>query len=196
MTTLKQSPSQTVGPYFAYGLCPQQYDFDMKSLFPTDIAEPHAAGEQIVLIGQVFDGDGKTILDAMLEFTQVDAAGKYPASRAEIAASGFTGFSRIGTGTDAQHRFVVRTVKPGATDAGAPHIDVAVLMRGVLTHAFTRIYFDDETAANAADPVLGSVSAARRDTLLARREVQANGVVVYRFDIRMQGEQETVFFDL
>ncbi len=196
MSQLKQTPSQTVGPYFAYGLCPQQYNFDMKSLFGTDIAEPHAAGEQILLIGQVFDADGNTVLDAMLEFTQVDSTGRFPASRAEIDASGFSGFARIGTGTDPQHRFAVRTVKPAATDAGAPHIDVTVMMRGVLTHAFTRIYFDDETAANAADPVLESVPAARRDTLIARRDAQANGVTVYRFDVRMQGERETVFFDL
>ncbi|AJW96366.1 protocatechuate 3,4-dioxygenase subunit alpha [Burkholderia gladioli] len=196
MTTLKQTPSQTVGPYFAYGLCPEQYNFDMKSLFSPDIAEPHAAGEQIVLIGQVFDGDGKTILDAMLEFTQVDASGRFPASRAEAATSGFTGFARVGTGTDAQHRFVVRTVKPAPTAAGAPHVDVTVMMRGVLTHAFTRLYFDDESAANAADPVLETVPAARRQTLIARRESTANGVSVYRFDIHMQGERETVFFDL
>ncbi|QJP70609.1 protocatechuate 3,4-dioxygenase subunit alpha [Burkholderia glumae] len=196
MTTLKQTPSQTVGPYFAYGLCPQQYNFDMKSLFSPEIAAPHTPGQPILLIGQVFDGDGQPILDAVLEFTQVDAAGRFPASRAQIAASGFTGFARVGTGTDPQHRFIVRTVKPAATDAGAPHVDVTVMMRGVLTHAFTRLYFEDETEANAADAVLASVPAARRGTLMARREAGENGVVVYRFDIRMQGDQETVFFDL
>ncbi|MBI0329693.1 protocatechuate 3,4-dioxygenase subunit alpha [Burkholderia plantarii] len=196
MTTLKQTPSQTVGPYFAYGLCPQQYNFDMKSLFSPDLAAPHTPGEPILLIGQVFDGDGQPILDAMLEFTQVDAAGRFPASRAEIAESGFTGFARVGTGTDPQHRFVVRTVKPAATDAGAPHVDVTVTMRGVLTHAFTRLYFEDEVQANAADAVLASVPAARRETLMARREARGDGQVVYRFDIRMQGDRETVFFDL
>ncbi|WP_246794453.1 protocatechuate 3,4-dioxygenase subunit alpha [Burkholderia perseverans] len=196
MTTLKQTPSQTVGPYFAYGLCPQQYNFDMKSLFSPEIAAPHTPGEQILLVGQVFDGDGQPILDAMLEFTQVDAAGRFPGSRAEIAESGFTGFARVGTGTDPQHCFVVRTVKPAATDAGAPHVDVTVMMRGVLTHAFTRLYFEDEAQANAADAVLESVPAARRETLIARREACGNGLVVYRFDIRMQGDRETVFFDL
>ncbi|MCQ0033511.1 protocatechuate 3,4-dioxygenase subunit alpha [Burkholderia glumae] len=196
MTTLKQTPSQTVGPYFAYGLCPQQYNFDMKSLFSPEIAAPHTPGQPILLIGQVFDGDGQPILDAVLEFTQVDAAGRFPASRAQIAESGFTGFARVGTGTDPQHRFIVRTVKPAATDAGAPHVDVTVMMRGVLTHAFTRLYFEDETEANAADAVLASVPAARRGTLMARREAGENGVVVYRFDIRMQGDHETVFFDL
>lgn len=198
MTTLKQTPSQTVGPYFAYGLCPEQYNYDLKSLFTATIATPQAAGEHILLVGQVFDGDGKIVGDAMLEFTQVDSAGHYPASRDEIAQSGFTGFARVGTGTDAQNRYVVATVKPGkASDSEAPHIDVTVMMRGILTHAFTRVYFDDETAANALDAVLSSVPAGRRETLIARREPNtANGLTIYRFDIRMQGEQETVFFDV
>ncbi|WP_323117942.1 protocatechuate 3,4-dioxygenase subunit alpha [Burkholderia alba] len=198
MTTLKQTPSQTVGPYFAYGLCPQQYNYDLASLFSPVIAAPHATGEPILLIGQVFDGDDKVVGDALLEFTQVDGAGRYPASRADIAAYGFSGFARVGTGTDPQQRYFVSTVKPGRTqDGGAPYIDVAVMMRGILTHAFTRVYFADEAAANAADPVLASVPAERRDTLLARREQPApQGIAVYRFDIRMQGERETVFFDV
>lgn len=193
---LKETPSQTVGPYFAYGLCPQQYDFDLKSLFTPDMAGPETPGEHITLIGRVIDGDGNPVFDAMLEFSQVDANGRYPASREAIAQNGFRGFARVGTGTDPQHRFVVRTVKPGSENAGeAPHVNVIVMMRGLLTHAFTRIYFEDEAAANAEDPVLAAVPAARRDTLIARRCKQA-GSIVYQFDIRMQGEQETVFFDL
>ncbi|MGS0890978.1 protocatechuate 3,4-dioxygenase subunit alpha [Burkholderia stagnalis] len=197
MTTLKQTPSQTVGPYFAYGLCPQQYDYDLKSLFTPTIAAPHAAGEHVLLVGQVFDGDGKVVNDAVLEFTQVDGAGRFPASRDDIAHSGFTGFARVGTGTDARHRFVVETVKPGriAPD-DAPHVNVTVMMRGILTHAFTRVYFDDEAAANAADPVLNAVPAERRATLVAKRDAQPGRPVVYRFDIRMQGPEETVFFDV
>ncbi|WP_176039365.1 protocatechuate 3,4-dioxygenase subunit alpha [Burkholderia stabilis] len=197
MTTLKQTPSQTVGPYFAYGLCPQQYDYDLKSLFTPTIAATHAEGEHVLLVGQVFDGDGKVVNDALLEFTQVDGAGRYPASRDDIAKSGFTGFARVGTGTDAQHRFVVETVKPGRIAADeAPHINVTVMMRGILTHAFTRVYFDDEAAANAADPVLNTVPAERRATLVAKRDEQPGRPVVYRFDIRMQGPEETVFFDV
>ncbi|RQM52050.1 MULTISPECIES: protocatechuate 3,4-dioxygenase subunit alpha [Burkholderia] len=197
MTTLKQTPSQTVGPYFAYGLCPQQYGYDLKSLFTPTIAAPHADGEHVLLVGQVFDGDGNVVSDAMLEFTQVDGAGRFPASRDDVAKSGFTGFARVGTGTDAQHRFVVETVKPGriATDK-APHINVTVMMRGILTHAFTRVYFDDEAAANAADPVLNLVPAERRATLVAKRDAQPGRPVVYRFDVRMQGPNETVFFDV
>ncbi|MEX3690855.1 MULTISPECIES: protocatechuate 3,4-dioxygenase subunit alpha [Paraburkholderia] len=193
---LKETPSQTVGPYFAYGLCPQQYDFDLKSLFTANVVGPETPGEHITLIGRVIDGDGNAVFDAMLEFSQVDANGRYPASREEIAKDGFRGFARVGTGTDAQHRFIVHTVKPGVENAGeAPHLNVIVMMRGMLTHTFTRIYFEDEAAANAADPVLSAVPAARRDTLIARRSEQA-GSIVYTFDIRMQGEQETVFFDL
>lgn len=193
---LKETPSQTVGPYFAYGLCPQQYDFDLKSLFTADAVGPETPGEHITLMGRVIDGDGNPVFDAMLEFQQVDANGRYPASREEIAQNGFRGFARVGTGTDPQHRFIVRTVKPGSANAGeAPHLNVIVMMRGMLTHTFTRIYFEDEAAANAADPVLSSVPAARRDTLIARRSEQA-GSIVYTFDIRMQGERETVFFDL
>ncbi|MXN79829.1 protocatechuate 3,4-dioxygenase subunit alpha [Burkholderia sp. 4701] len=197
MTTLKQTPSQTVGPYFAYGLSPQQYNYDLKSLFTPAIAAPHAAGEHVLLVGQVFDGDGNVVSDALLEFTQADSTGRYPASRADIASTGFTGFARVGTGTDAQHRFVVETVKPGRIAADdAPHINVTVMMRGILTHAFTRVYFDDEAAANAADPVLNAVPAERRATLVATRDAQPGRPAVYRFDIRMQGPDETVFFDV
>ncbi|AOJ83991.1 protocatechuate 3,4-dioxygenase subunit alpha [Burkholderia savannae] len=197
MTTPKQTPSQTVGPYFAYGLCPQQYNFDLKSLFTPEIATPDAAGEHILLVGRVIDGDGNAVGDAVLEFTQVDGEGRYPTSRDDAAQRGFNGFARVGTGTDAQNRFVVRTVKPARTsETDAPHVDVTVMMRGILTHAFTRIYFDDEAAANEADAALNTVPAERRATLIAKRDAQANGVTVYRFDIRMQGERETVFFDV
>jgi protocatechuate 3,4-dioxygenase, alpha subunit len=196
MTTLKQTPSQTVGPYFAYGLCPEQYNFDLKSLFTPAVADHEAAGEHITVIGQVFDGDGNVIGDAMIEVSQVDSEGRYPASRAEVEASGFRGFARVGTGTDSQKRFIVETVKPGrASENEAPHLDVIVTMRGMLLHTFTRIYFDDEAAANESDPVLGLVPAARRGTLVARRE-PGTSKTVYRFDIHMQGDKETVFFDL
>jgi protocatechuate 3,4-dioxygenase alpha subunit len=192
----KETPSQTVGPYFAYGLCPQQYDFDLKSLFTAEIVTPEATGEHITLIGRVFDGDGNAVHDAMLEFSQVDSTGRYPSTSADIAKTGFRGFARVGTGTDPEQRFVVRTVKPArANAADAPHIDVIVTMRGMLTHTFTRVYFDDETAANTTDPVLSAVPAERRATLLARRD-ERTGSILYHFDIHMQGKHETVFFDL
>ena len=196
MTTLKQTPSQTVGPYFAYGLCPEQYNFDLKSLFTNVLADREAAGEHITLVGQVFDADGAVIGDAMIEVQQVDSDGRYPQSREEVAKTGFRGFARFGTGTDPQKRFIIETVKPGcASPDEAPHLNVIVTMRGMLLHTFTRVYFDDEAAANDKDPVLASVPAERRATLVARRETNG-GKAVYRFDIHMQGPKETVFFDL
>jgi protocatechuate 3,4-dioxygenase, alpha subunit len=196
MTTLKQTPSQTVGPYFAYGLVPEQYNFDLKSLFTAVTATPEAAGEHITIVGNVFDGEGRPIADAMIEVCHADAQGRYVQTAQEAAETGFSGFARVGTGTDPQQRFVIETVKPGSTGPGAaPYIDVIVLMRGMLLHAYTRLYFDDEAEANAGDTVLNQVPAERRATLLAKREGQASRPV-YRFDIRMQGPQETVFFDV
>jgi protocatechuate 3,4-dioxygenase alpha subunit len=159
------------------------------------VADREAAGEHITIVGQVFDGDGKVIGDAMLEVSQVDADGHYPESREEILKTGFRGFARVGTGTDPQKRFVVETVKPGRVSPDeAPHLNVIVTMRGMLLHTFTRIYFEDEAQANERDPVLAAVPADRRETLIARRE--PNTANVYRFDIYMQGDKETVFFDL
>ena len=103
------------------------------------------------------------------------------------------GFARVGTGTDPQQRFVVETVKPGRIAADeAPHINVTVMMRGILTHAFTRVYFDDEAAKNATDPVLALVPEDRRSTLIAKRQPDGS----YRFEVRLQGDNETVFFDV
>ncbi|HTJ93722.1 MAG TPA: protocatechuate 3,4-dioxygenase subunit alpha [Pararobbsia sp.] len=196
MTTFKQTPSQTVGPYFAYGLCPEQYNFDLKSLFTPVAAEPEVPGTHITIIGNVFDGQGAAVGDAMIEFVQADASGHYVESASEARESGFRGFARCGTGTDAQARFVIETVKPGRVDAqSAPFIDVIVLMRGMLVHAFTRLYFDDEAAANANDAVLAQLPEARRATLVARR-VPGTSAQLYRFDIHMQGPNETVFFDV
>lgn len=193
---LGQTPSQTVGPFFAYGLVPSQYGYAMRSLWGPVLAEPRTPGQPIRLIGQVFDGRGDTVMDALIEIKQADAGGRYPDSPESVAASGFTGFGRMGTGSRPDHAFEFQTIKPGPTpDGQAPHIDVIVSMRGLLNHLFTRVYFDDETAANAADAVLGAVPAARRATLVARGQDLPGGRV-YRFDIHLQGPQETVFFDV
>jgi len=195
MRKLQQTPSQTVGPYFAYGLTPTQYGYDLKSLFTPVLAQPHVVGEHIRITGQVFDGAGHSVLDAMVEISQLDASGKPVTSVVDAQSKGFTGFGRCGTGTLAGNHYAFDTVKPGAAAGQAPFINVCVTMRGLLVHTFTRIYFDDELAANAQDAVLASVPAERRATLVAKRETTGAGVV-YRFDIRMQGEKETVFFDL
>ena len=196
MSQLKQTPSQTVGPYFAYGLTPAQYGYDLKNLFSAVLAQPQAMGEHIRISGQVFDGAGQTVGDALLEISQPDASGQPVTSVADAQAKGFIGFGRCGTGTLAHNCFAFDTVKPGVAAPGqAPFINVCLTMRGLLVHSFTRIYFDDEAEANAADAVLASVPAGRRATLIARREMTGAGPV-YRFDIHLQGDKETVFFDL
>lgn len=191
-----QTPSQTVGPYFAYGLTATQYGYDFNQPFDAQVALDGARGERIQLVGRVIDGDSKPINDAMVEICQPDGEGHYPTSVGDAKARGFRGFGRVGTGTDAQNRFVFHTVKPGANASGeAPFINAVVTMRGMLLHAFTRIYFSDEAKANRQDAVLQSVPAERRKTLVAERSVEG-GLVTYRFDIHMQGDEETVFFDV
>ncbi|MFM9925314.1 protocatechuate 3,4-dioxygenase subunit alpha [Variovorax sp. H27-G14] len=191
-----QTPSQTVGPYFAYGLTATQYGYDFNQAFDATLALDGATGERIRLEGRVIDGDGNPINDALIEISQPDGEGRYPQTPDEARAIGFRAFGRVGTGTTEGNRFVFYTVKPGAQAPGeAPHINVIVLMRGLLLHAFTRVYFSDEAAANAKDDVLQSVPADRRQTLIAERVVQG-GAVSYRFDIHMQGTQETAFFDV
>ena len=191
-----QTPSQTVGPYFAYGLTASQYGYAFDQPFNAVLALEDAEGERIRLEGRVIDGDGNVIGDALVEISQPDGQGRYPQTIDEAQASGFRGFGRCGTGTESGNRFVFQTVKPGAETAGeAPHINVIVTMRGLLLHTFTRIYFSDEADANVKDAVLQSVPAVRRSTLIAERVAQ-NGSVRYLFDIRMQGDGETVFFDV
>jgi protocatechuate 3,4-dioxygenase alpha subunit len=195
-TRLPQTPSQTVGPYFAYGLTAKQYGYDFASAYVARLAEPQAEGEHIRVMGRVIDGAGKVVPDAMIEIAQLDAKGREVLSDKHAAELHFKGFGRCGTGTDVHNRFIFDTVKPAADGPkDAPHISVIVTMRGVLVHAFTRIYFDDEAGANANDRVLQGVPEERRATLIARREVLSAGVT-YHLDIHMQGAQETVFFDL
>ena len=135
--TLKQTPSQTVGPYFAYGLTPQQYGYELDSLADSAVARSDTDGERIRIEGRVYDGEGNPIPDAMIEIWQADAQGRYahPADgRASNAA--FKGFGRCGTGTDPDNRFWFDTVKPASVDgAQAPHVNVIVFMRGMLVHA-------------------------------------------------------------
>jgi protocatechuate 3,4-dioxygenase alpha subunit len=164
------TPSQTVGPYFAIGL-PWEDGPDVV---------PDGAESAIWLRGTVFDGAGDPIPDAMIETWQADPGGRHD-------TPGFRGFGRCPTAADGS--WAIRTVKPGATGGQAPHVMVAVFARGLLKHLFTRIYFGDEEQAHAADPVLGGLDAAARATLVAAREEDG-----YRFDVRLQGPDETAFF--
>ncbi len=194
---LKQTPSQTVGPFFAYGLTAPQYGYEFSGIASDILDGDLIPGERIRIVGRVFDGAGDPIPDAMIEIWQADCEGRY-AHPVDGRGSNqaFRGFGRFGTGTDPEWRFQFRTIKPGRVDGTqAPHINVIVFMRGMLTHAYTRLYFSDEAEANACDPLLLSVPAARRRTLIAAREDSPGGAL-YRFDIRMQGDEETVFFDV
>lgn len=195
MAKPRQTPSQTVGPYFAYGLTPKQYGYQhgLRSLAGPDLAAGDVEGLRVRIEGRVFDGADAPISDALIEIWQADAVGRYahPADPRGRNSS-FTGFGRCGTGTDPRNRYIFDTIMPGApADGQAPHLNVIVMMRGMLLHAFTRIYFPDE-AANATDPVLNAVPPDRRSTLIAI----PLGRDAYRFDIHMQGERETVFFDV
>lgn len=195
--TLKQTPSQTVGPFFAYGLTPEQYGYPFTSIAGGDLVTSEADGERIRIEGRVLDGAGEPINDAMVEIWQADGQGRYAHPLDPRGSNtGFKGFGRVGTGTDPQCRFTFNTVKPGSIDGRqAPHINVTVFARGLLIHATTRIYFSDEAEANARDPVLAQVPPERRSTLIAQRQSSPTGIL-YRFDIHMQGDAETVFFDV
>ena len=195
--TLKQTPSQTVGPYFAYALAAPQYNYPHAGLAAGELADALVPGERIRIIGRVIDGAGKPVSDALIEIWQADAEGRYAHPADPRRANGtFHGFGRFGTGTDPQQRFIFQTIKPGRVDAEqAPHISVIVFMRGLLSHAYTRIYFSDEAEANHRDPVLSTVPGDRRRTLIAQRE-ESTAATLYHFDIVMQGPDETVFFDV
>ncbi len=180
------TPSQTVGPFFSIGLT------------WTDGADAVDAGTPgaVVITGTVTDGGGDPVPDAVIETWQADPDGRFahpddPRGASSYAA--FRGFARAPT--DGNGRFWLRTLKPGALPAGegrieAPHIAVTVLARGLLDRLVTRIYFPDEQPANDADPVLAELPAAQRDRLIAR--AQPDGSL--RFDIRLQGDDETPFF--
>jgi protocatechuate 3,4-dioxygenase, alpha subunit len=192
------TPSQTVGPYFAIGLAPESLSLNWISTVTNDLVTPEVSGERIRIKGRVLDADGEPIDDCLLEIWQADAAGRYGhvADRAAPNAA-FTGFGRAST--DAAGHYQFATIKPGRVRGPqsvpqAPHIMLAVFARGMLRQQYARIYFADE-AANATDPILALVPAARRATLMATPEPGSNPLV-YQFDIHLQGEHETVFFDV
>jgi len=192
------TPSQTVGPFFAYGLTPNG-KYDWADTFSNNLVTPDASGERIRVQGRVFDGDGKPIPDSMLEIWQADAQGRYanPADQRSLPNAKFTGFGRCATDDNGGYSF--DTVKPGPVPGPngkpqAPHIMLVIFARGMLRQSYTRIYFSDE-AATSGDPILALVPADRRDTLIAKRDVKA-GQPVYTFDIQMQGDHETVFFEV
>jgi len=193
MEQLPTTPSQTVGPFFAYSLTAEQYRYNFNSIVNDKLLDDKITGERIYITGKVFDGAGNTIHDAMIELWQADEQGNYRSAPIEKMNNGFTGFGRSGTGTETDHSFNFTTLKPAAFAGFAPHINVSLFMRGSLHRLATRIYFDDEI--NDSDPLLQSIQASRRSTLMANKK-NVNGKIVYEFNIYMQGENETVFFDV
>jgi len=190
--TLKEIPSQTAGPYVHIGTVPAAAGLQVRTQEKLNITGLKG-GEAIVIEGCIRDGSGELVRDAMLEIWQADAKGRFD-------AGGHSGWARAVTDfKTGLYRF--ETVKPGPIQwrdgrPQAPHITAVIFARGINIHLHTRIYFDDESAANEADPVLKQVPGeAMRQTLIARRDAAAKATT-YRFDIVLQGEDETVFFDI
>lgn len=196
---LKESASQTAGPYVHIGLAPGAAGFDIyRQELGQVIAGPETPGERIRVEGMVLDGTGAPVKDVLLEVWQADAAGIYPHSedpRAAEVAPGFRGWGRVITDFDTG-LWGFDTIKPGVVMGRngrpmAPHVTLWIVARGINIGLNTRMYFEDED--NSADPVLNLVEQApRRDTLLARKVKPG----LYRFDIRLQGDGETVFMDI
>jgi protocatechuate 3,4-dioxygenase alpha subunit len=204
LTYLKETASQTAGPYVHIGLIPGMAGFDIfEKNFTNILTGPNTKGERITLEGRVLDGTGTPLRDVLLEIWQANAAGRYnhPADRSPGAIDAdFHGWGRAGSDFETG-LITFETIKPGATvdKTGrkcAPHVNVWIVARGINIGLNTRIYFSDEDAANAADPVLNLIEQpVRRSTLIARRSERA-GKVVYDFTINLQGPDETVFFDV
>jgi protocatechuate 3,4-dioxygenase, alpha subunit len=181
---LQLTPSQTVGPFFSIGLTWPDGAY----------AVPEGTTGAFWVRGRVTDGDGEPVPDAVIESWQADPDGRYHHPDDPRGADGeFRGFARAPT--DADGRFAILTVKPGPVPGPggatqAPHLAVSVFARGLLNRVVTRIYFADEPELNAADPVLQRVPEARRGRLIAEPAPDGG----YRFDVRLQGEDESVFF--
>ena len=187
---LRETPSQTAGPYVHIGCLPALAglpDIYARTLPASPVSEG-ALGQAIIITGSVLDGTGWALRDAMIESWQADANGRYPGQPGADPAMG--GFARFAADPDSGE-FTLRTVKPGRAGGQAPHVALWIVARGINTGLQTRIYFADED--NAGDPVLSRIEQApRAETLLARPAGDGR----YRFDIRLQGPGETVFLDM
>lgn len=201
---LKETPSQTGGPYVHIGLLPQQANIDIfEHNFDQNLVNEETKGERIRLEGQVFDGLGLPLRDVLIEIWQADAQGVYPSaadSQGKTADPHFVGWGRTGADFDTGF-WHFDTIKPGAVpgrkgSTQAPHIALVIFARGINIGLNTRVYFEDEVDANAQDPILNGIEwVPRRQTLMAKRH-ERDGEIVYHFDIRIQGDDETVFFDI
>ncbi len=206
---MRETASQTAGPYVHIGLAPQQAGFDIfENNFGSVLTNAKTKGERIRIEGYVFDGIGTVLKDVLIEIWQANAEGKYAhladAQPGKALDPDFRGWGRGCTDFDSGV-YSFETIKPGVVSGRvsgkgsrfmAPHINVWIVARGINLGLNTRLYFSDEAEANAKDAVLNIIEwEARRATLVAQRE-DKGGQVVYRFDIRLQGDGETVFFDV
>nr|WP_321254790.1 protocatechuate 3,4-dioxygenase subunit alpha [uncultured Ruegeria sp.] len=192
---LKETPSQTAGPYVHIGLAPGDAGFDIyRQELGRGVVGAQAEGERITIRGSVLDGTGAPVKDVLIEVWQANAKGIYP-GQGEVEP-GFRGWGRIIPDFESGE-WIVETVKPGCVPYRdgrpmAPHINLWLVARGINVGLNTRLYFPEEEAANSVDPVLNLIEQVdRRQTLIAERTPDG-----YRFDIRLQGENETVFFDV
>ena len=204
LTTLKESPSQTAGPYIHIGATPNWVE--ITGVWDEDLGlvlvDPETKGERILVKGRIFDGSGHPIKDALVEIWQADADGLYnsPEEKRGKADPHFVGWGRQPTdGSTGEYRF--ETIKPGRVPYKdgrpmAPHITVWIVARGINIGLHTRLYFGDEEAANAECPVLARIEHKFRLATLIAARGEENGMPTYTFDIRLQGDKETVFFDI
>jgi len=190
---LKETPSQTAGPFVHIGTVPASAGLKTRSNEHSNIlAGAETPGERIIIEGLIHDGAGAPVTDAMIEIWQADREGRY-------GSPTFSGWGRAVADFETG-LFRFETIKPGVVPfrdgrPQAPHVAFSIFARGINIHLQTRMYFPEETVANAADPALEAVGqSALIETLIARREERGNEMV-YRFDIHLQGERETVFFD-
>ena len=203
-TYLQETASQTAGPYVHIGLAPKQAGFDIFENNFDNVLAVNTPGQHIRIEGVVYDGSGTLIRDVLIEAWQANAVGRYahPADRQQDKplTPGFRGWGRACSDFESG-LYSFETIKPGAVIGRngrlmAPHINLWIVARGINIGLNTRLYFSDEAEANSRDPVLNLIEwEVRRKTLIAHRE-ERDGQVVYRFDIRVQGEGETVFFDI
>jgi protocatechuate 3,4-dioxygenase alpha subunit len=200
LNRLKESPSQTAGPYVHIGLTPNFSDITgvYGADLGTSLVNEKTKGERITVRVRVIDGVGALLRDAVIETWQADAAGLHnsPSEPRGTADPNFTGWGRFAADWDTGE-FVFQTIKPGRVPFKdgrmmAPHISIWIVARGINLGLNTRMYFGDEEKANAEDPILARIEhRVRVPTLIAPREADT-----YRFDIHIQGEKETIFFDL
>ncbi|MEE2775117.1 MAG: protocatechuate 3,4-dioxygenase subunit alpha [Pseudomonadota bacterium] len=186
---LQQTPSQTVGPFFAYGLTSEQYGYDYPSVVSPKMIKGNLKGTRIRLSGRVFDGENNPLNDAVLEIFQADPNGNYGTKTNE----GIFGFGRSGTGANLDHTYNFETLKPGSNaKTEAPHLNLTLFARGIQNHLYTRIYFPEDKSLFETDHVLKKLNSSLRQRLTARSTEPGH----YVFDIYLQGKNETVFFDV